>query len=174
MSNVAADAAPGHARLVWQLGGDPLASVLLERRTPSESWKTLATLSPDGLGRVTYEDRAVESGARYGYRLIADGATAGEAWVTIPGAAFSLERVWPNPLAGEPLRVRLAALAGAPLEISLLDVAGRRVAGETIEAPEAGARVIELSGSRALAPGLYFLRVSQAGRHAGTRVAVTR
>jgi hypothetical protein len=149
-----------------------MASV--ERREANSAWTALATVYADGRGRVSYEDRAVVAGTRYAYRLLVGGMTSAEAWVDVPvSLALSITAASPNPTSG-PLDVRFTLPTSARARLELLDVSGRRVRERTLEAPTPGLRRIAFDESATLAPGLYFLRVSQSVHTVQTRVVVVR
>src|SRR5437762_1060 len=81
----------------------PALLVTVYRRVEGGEPAPIATLSPDGTGRIEYVDREVAPGSRYGYRL---GARQGdlelrsrEVWVDVPEAPrLALEPIHPNPL----------------------------------------------------------------------------
>jgi hypothetical protein len=177
-SLVSADARPDHVTLVWEIGGSSPASASIERRTQSADWVALASVAPDGAGRVHFEDHGVVAGGRYAYRLrLGSGAgstTTGETWIEVPAAlAFALEGARPNPTSG-PLAVAFTLPSAARATLEVLDVTGRRVRSRTIESPAVGRQLLSLEGDAALAPGLYFVRLRQEQRTAQARVAVVR
>jgi hypothetical protein len=88
--------------------------------------------------------------------------------------AFALEPVHPNPARGEHLTIAFSLPSAATARLELLDVTGRRVAEADAGALGAGRHTVELSGGRALAPGLYLVRLTQGGQTRATRVAVTQ
>ena len=99
-SLVNASAAGGQVQLQWELGVS--ASATLYRSTDGQAWARIASLTPDGSNRISYQDASVTAGQRYGYRLglVIDGreVTAGETWVDVPlQADFALKGVRPNP-----------------------------------------------------------------------------
>lgn len=169
MSLASADATPEHVSLRWYTGDRGLVSATVERSEGAGEWQALARIAPDGGGNLTYEDRDVIPGRRYGYRLMVElnGAEMplGEAWVRVPtGAAFALHSVQPNPSDGE-LRVSFALPDNGPAVLEVLDLAGRRVAAREVGALGAGTHVVrftrEASGLR---PGVYAIRLRSDGR----------
>ena len=56
-----------------------------------------------------------------------------------------------------------------PVTIEIVDAGGRRVASRRIESPAPGAQSIAIAPQGGLAPGLYFVRLTQ-----GVRTLVTR
>lgn len=176
-SLVSANALPDRVSLVWVLGQIAITNASIERSGPSSSgWSTLAGVSADAAGRIAYEDHEVTAGERFGYRLrIASGnttATSAETWVDVPNAlALAISGARPNPTRG-PLTVSITLANSDRARLELLDVTGRRVREHTFDSPTAGAHQVALEERGTLAPGLYFLRLSQSARVAEARVAV--
>jgi len=169
-SLVSADADEHGVRLQWFAPGAAFAGVY--RRTMDRDWAMVASIPVDG-GRVAYEDRLVEAGRRYGYRIGITGATGeeffGEAWVTIPGAAaLSLEGLRPNP-GDRDLLVSFSLSSAGPAVVELVDLTGRVVVRRDVDAGQ-GSHVIRLEDGRSVAPGVYILRLTQDGRSV-TRMA---
>jgi hypothetical protein len=165
-SLVSATAEPGVARLVWSVGGT-VTRATLHRSAPGEAWRGIATLEPDGSGRLSYEDREVAAGARYGYRLGLAGAAgeslAGETWLEIPrAAALALMGLRPNPAAGE-VDVAFSLASGSPARLELLDLAGRSLAAREVGGLGPGAHVVRLDPRHGVRAGVYWLRLTQAG-----------
>lgn len=176
VSLVASEARPGFVRVTWAVRGAAGEAWRLERRVAGGEWTALATLLPDGEGRVTYEDAAVAPGARYGYRLapLAGGAPLGETWLDVPRerAAFALRGAWPNPVR-DGAQVRFALPDAGPATLALLDAQGR-VHRTWALAGEPGERTFALDGLGAVPPGIYWLRLAQGERVASARVAILR
>ncbi|HEY2955947.1 MAG TPA: VCBS repeat-containing protein [Candidatus Eisenbacteria bacterium] len=66
----------------------------------------------------------------------------------------------------------LRGAAGATLE--LLDLGGRRLRSVAVDAFGQGLHSVDLAGGRALAPGLYLVRLSEAGRERVLKACVLR
>ena len=175
VSLVSAVASSDHAKLTWQFPIDVPATAGIERRSSGGGWSEIARVTPSG-DRIVYEDRAVEPGARYEWRLTwsEDGTTRRSDVVSlaIPArVSFGIAGVAPNPADGDRVRVTLAIDRTSPVEVRLIDIAGRVVASRRIEAPIVGTRAVDLEGLGGLRAGLYFVRAEQEGRRVSKTVA---
>lgn len=173
-SLVSAAAFADHAHIVWQLGEGRDFTVAIDRKQGEEAWREVGRASPDGLGRITFDDHQVEAGRAYAYRLRWDegsrAITAGEVLLTIPLASdLALEAILSNP--ASELRVRFTLPRAAPARIELFDVTGRRVLVREVGGLGPGRHVITLAPTP-LSSGLYLLRLSQNGRMVFARAAV--
>lgn len=174
-----AQAEPGVVRLVWQGSGAAHFEATVERRSGSfPEWLRLAALTTDAAGRVSYEDRAVEPGARYAYRLRwhEGGAerTTDEAWVEVPRAlALALEGLRPNPAVRD-LNVAFTLPSPAPARLELLDVAGRQRLVRELEGLGPGRHLLRLDPTTALESGVYWLRLSHGLEQRLARAVVVR
>ena len=95
-----------------------------------------------------------------GFTLITPGQTTavgGEGPV-----AFALDGVRPNPASGNGLNVAFALPTGAAARLELLDVSGRRVLAREVGSLGVGRHTVNLSEGRRVAPGLYWVRLTQA------------
>lgn len=163
-------------RVRWQC--DRAGAVFdVERRGGEQDWAPIAAgISPDGVGRISFEDRDVIPGVRYGYRLaFVEGgvrATIGEAWVQAGGkSGFALARYESSPGS-----VRVTVECTLPdagiARLALFDVGGRTCRSEVVNGP--GVHLVELSPPGDLPPGLYFVRLTQGVHSAVVRVSVVR
>ena len=84
-----------------------------------------------------------------------------------------ISRALPNPTRGE-LVIEFSVPDGDPAVLELVDLAGRRWRRLVLDHPERGTNRADLGAGPRLPAGLYFLRVSQAGRSAAARVVVVR
>jgi hypothetical protein len=178
LSLVSADAEPDRVRLTWFAVDGRFVRATVYRRTATEAWSALGSVSADGTGRIVYEGTRVVAGERYGYRLgiLNRGAEEflGETWVDMPRAPeFALAGVRPNP-ASRDLTVAFSLPDATPARLELLDLAGRRVMVREVGAMGAGSHVVGLAEGRTIAPGLYVIRLSRAGRSLATRAIVVR
>jgi hypothetical protein len=174
---VSAEAEVGRVRLVWFAAEAASLAARVERRTETGEWQTLASVTPDGVGRIEYEDRDVMPGTRYAYRLAysEDGAERAteETWVTVPRLELALRGFQPNPSIGTP-QVALVLAESAPASLEVFDVVGRRVASRAVGALGPGRHVIPLDAGARLTPGVYAIRLVQGERVLHARGVVTR
>lgn len=175
---VSAEAATDRVRLRWQVSGGSALLATVQRSVLDGPWTPIATVVPDGRGELAFEDHEVVSGQQLRYRLsIMEGGVEqyfGEVTVTIPQAAtLRLHGVRPNPVTGDS-KVAFELAGDALARLELLDVAGRRVLVRPLDGLQPGAHVVALNPGRVpIRAGLYFLRLSQAGRVITRRVVVT-
>jgi hypothetical protein len=86
--------------------------------------------------------------------------------------AFALEGARPNPARGNGLYVAFALPGDASARLELLDVNGRRVAGREVGSLGAGRHRVNLAQGRHVAPGVYWVRLTQGTNQQRARVAV--
>jgi hypothetical protein len=178
VSLVSAVAEPERVVLVWRAAGGVSFSADVERRSENSSWERRGPVSVDGSGRIEYVDRDVTGAARYAYRLayVEDGAErhTAEIWVEVPHAlALALEGLRPNPAARE-LTASFTLPSAASATLELLDLAGRRVSEHRVGSLGPGRHALRLGDGRQLAPGVYWLRLTQGGRALTARGVVVR
>jgi hypothetical protein len=166
VSAVSAEPLGDRVELAWELGSDA-GTVTVERSDTPGAWRALGTASVDAERRVRFTDRDVLPGSRYGYRLAFDlgGAdvVAGEVWVDVlGGAALGLLGSQPNPSGGR-LLVSLTLPRAEAATLELLDVIGRRIVSREVGALGAGAHVVDVTPRQPVAPGVYWLRLTQGG-----------
>ncbi|HEV2105052.1 MAG TPA: T9SS type A sorting domain-containing protein, partial [Candidatus Eisenbacteria bacterium] len=77
----------------------------------------------------------------------------------------------PNPLVDH-FRVSFTLPDAAPARLEVVDVGGRRVSAQDVGALGPGPHALDLGAARALAPGLYFVRLTHGGRTLTTRAVV--
>ncbi len=174
ISLATADVAMDRITLAW-FGGEPALAATLERNA-GDGWSAVAVLAGDGGGYFHYEDRAVEAGHRYGYRLRVGGLAApmGETWLEVPATLLlSVEGLRPNP-ATRGASVSFTLPRRAPARLELLDIAGRRVLAREVGELGPGHHLLRLDEGRRLASGLYFIRLTQRGSSVTTRGVIVR
>ena len=170
---VNASASAGEVHLQWELGVP--ASATLYRSTAGQAWAPIASLTPDGSNRISYQDAAVTVGQRYGYRLglLIDGreVMAGETWVDVPlEAVFALQGMRPNPAMGGPLTVSFSLPNSKPARLELVDVTGRRVFEQQVGGFGPGTHVVPLDAR--LPAGIYAVRLTQGERTLTTKATI--
>jgi len=174
-SVIAAVATPERVHLSWQVG--VTAAVRVERRESESSWHSLGAVTVDDAGRTSFDDRAVDAGGRYGYRLAIErnGTTegAGESWVDIPTAqVFELEGARPNPSKGSDFTVSFTLATTEPARLEIVDTAGRRMLERDLGSMGPGRHTVELGRELSLRPGIYLLRLTQGRSSRIARAAV--
>lgn len=90
-----------------------------------------------------------------------------------PGA-LALAGAQPNPSRDGRLRARFVLPSNAPARLELFDVTGRRLAAREVGSLGAGSHTCDFGEEVRCSPGLYLLRLSQAGVARTARAAVTR
>jgi hypothetical protein len=177
-SLVSVDAQASRVRLVWYVSGTGGPVAKLYRRTVDSDWTFVDRIAPDGSGYMRYEDAAVTSGSRYGYRLgIIDAGVevfVGEVWEDVPAPTVQLAMrgVSPNPSIDGRLRVEFTLHDGSPARLELIDVVGRVLSSKQVGALGPGTHLLDVSGGAALPPGIYFLRLTQGQYEVRARAAV--
>jgi hypothetical protein len=178
LSLASAEAQLDRVSLLWQ--GDAAVSTraMVERRSPDGEWQALGEPTLDGSDRFRYEDRAVQPGEHWAYRLsyTLDGTarTTAEAWVTVPAAdRLALAGLRPNPSSGTNLKVAFSLAQAGSARLELLDVAGRRIVVRELGSLGAGTHLERLPTDARVPAGLYWLRLTQGAHSLVTRAVVT-
>ncbi|MEQ1832789.1 MAG: PA domain-containing protein [Candidatus Eisenbacteria bacterium] len=169
---VAADLVNGHPHLEWFSADGANESMQLYRAELPGDFVNVGELFANGTGMVTYDDMAVVPGRSYEYQI---GITTpsgerklGLAHIDVPfGAQLAIKRVPGNTLA---FSVLLATDERASLD--LMDASGRRVARQDLSGLGAGEHTVSLDG--APQSGIYWARVTQAGRSSSTRFVLMK
>ena len=176
-------ATPTSAHVDWDVQSATGTHAAIYRRDPGGAWSALGEGEVNG-GHLTYDDPAVQAGNGYSYMAVVAsqrGETfGGETFVQVPvttgvqpGAAldFALRGAAPNP-AADRMSVSFVLASDEPASLELLDVTGRRVLVREVGAMGTGAHRVDIGPAGQVAAGLYFLRLTQAGRVASSRVAI--
>jgi hypothetical protein len=176
VSFVSALAEPGRVVLAWWSAAADEIQPLLDRRSMSSEWRRLGAIEVDGSGNLRYEDRAVERGQRYGYRLTyRQGGReflTEEVWVQVPGEqTLELEGFRPNPARGD-LVVAFALPVAGQAVLEVLDAGGRRVLAQ--EATLGPGRHVVRFVAQDLRPGIYWIRLRQGNASRVTRGILLR
>jgi hypothetical protein len=90
-----------------------------------------------------------------------------------PGVSLALRGVLPNPSASG-LRVAITLPDASPARIDVMDLAGRRMLARDLSGLGPGRHEVRFPDARALAAGVYVVRLSQGGRSVTTRAIVIR
>lgn len=160
---------------------------LLVRRSFTSGWNpiTAATLGADAVGApklahdrlgraaVFYYDPGTKSfyhASSPDYLDVPGGTTPDRGRI----ASLALGRARPNPSTGDAFDVEFTLSSAAPAALALVDVSGRTVLEREVGALGAGPHRLKLARERTLAPGVYFLRLSQSGHAVTSRVSVLR
>jgi len=173
----------GTANVQWQVADAVGPHAAVYRRDEGGEWTSLATAEVSG-GVLSYDDATVEPGHHYDYMMVV-GSERGESFggtvgVDVTGAlgvgdgrsfGFALQPIAPNPVGGR-FSASFTLPGREPASLELVDVAGRRVMQREVGSLGAGVHRVEFA-ARDLPTGLYFVRLSQAGRSAVERVVVT-
>jgi hypothetical protein len=178
------EATASRVRIEWYVPGDDILDASVYRRTSDSDWVLQGHPVPDLQRRILYEDDAVVSGVRYGYRLVLLDVTghesAVETWVSVPEiapAVIRLEAPRPNPFV-----TRVGLVYGLPqaghVRLALYDVRGRRVALIVDRTESAGWRSVEWDGhsenGREVGSGAYFLKLEYGGQVKVRKVLIAR
>ena len=179
-----ASATPTAVHVDWNVQSATGTHAAIYRRDTGGQWTARAQGEVGANGHLVYDDPSVQSGNAYSYMMVVAsqrGETFGGATlVQVPSptavdpgrtAEFALTGVAPNPVV-ERMSVSLALASGAPASLDLVDVAGRRVLNREVGSLGAGQHRIDIATAGQVPPGLYFLRLTQAGRVASSRVAI--
>ena len=180
----------------WQTpSGVTVQSVtLLQSLDGGSTWSLIARGQPD-LGSYDWTLPSVQTDqAKVAVVLVESADASGDLVEGVLGVseAFSIEAVvgvgdrgtaplalairgaTPNPAAHGRLWVEFALRDGSPARLELMDVAGRVLTSKQVGTLGPGTHTLDLAEDGALRPGIYFLRLTQGGSEARTRVAVLR
>lgn len=167
---------PERVTLTWRASALSGLTTTIERRTTTFSDVGQATA--DGAGEVSFSDTTVSPGVRYTYRLTwLDGGTprrTGTVVVPVPmaPAAAILYGARPNPASrSQGVFILLSLPDAAPAALELFDVAGRRLARQSVNG--IGQHRVNVSEGLSLKSGIYFVRLTHGGRSLTARVPVT-
>jgi hypothetical protein len=164
-SLVSAESAPDRVRLTWFTPDGAAREFQIYRHATEAAWEAFAAIGASEGGEIIFEDRAVEPGRRYGYRLTVRGespdAFMGETWIDVPLAfRLALEAPRPNPVERE-LNVVVTLPDERPATLDVLDVSGRAMLAKEIGGLGPGRHAFALARAKAFEPGIFFLRLRQ-------------
>jgi hypothetical protein len=174
---VGSEVVDGRVRLTWHLEGAGQTLVSLHRRPVPGDWAKIATLTADGTGLFSYEDADVAPGRSFEYKLgiMENGREefVGRVWVDVPvGNRVALEPIAPNPSSGDGFTVTFSLPSASPAMLEVVDVTGRQVATESVGSMGTGRHQVSFGRRGSLRPGIYWVRLQQAGRTASRKVVV--
>jgi hypothetical protein len=170
--------------LAWTRGAGILAVDVALSRDGGANWQTLARSVTD----TTWSWNVTGPYTAQARIRVADPAVPGRSamndssFAILPAALLGADselpaglalRAWPNPTRGT-AHVWLTLTGDEPARLELLDLAGRRVHTLDLGRPGAGLHRVDLAETGSLRPGLYLIRLSQAGRRATGKLLVTR
>jgi hypothetical protein len=163
-------AKPGQVELSWYAQQPTSATVY--RRTIESDWSALGPAESRGDGLLTYTDRTVTAG-RYAYRLGVSEQFTPETWVDVPsGYTLDLDGFKPNPAASA-FQIAFTLSADSPATLDVYSVSGRRILTREIGSMGAGNHVIDLGTRAEMGPGVYWVRITQAGKTLTKKGVVT-
>ncbi len=176
-SLVEASVTPAGASLVWYSAMSPAGQARLYRREADRVTQLLALLASDGAGWIRYLDPAVQPGRTYFYHLGLhhDGAEhhTPEVAIAVPLApALEIAGIHPNPTTGA-FAIDARSGGTTPIRLQVFDVSGRLVWTSDMEPTPTATNTFNLDLQSA-PPGVYLVRVSQAGLHSLRRVLISR
>jgi len=177
-SLVSADADARRVFLRWFAPNAAGTIANLYRRSDETGWMILGTVQVDGTEQITYEDRAVEPGGRYGYRIGMQDAGkeyfVGETWIVVPRVPqLSLEGAQPNPVRRD-LVVSFSLRSAEPANMEVFDVSSRRILSDALGSLGPGSHLVHLEGGNTLPNGEYILRLTQGPQSMVARAVVLR
>jgi hypothetical protein len=98
----------------------------------------------------------------------------GQVWVDVPLAAqVALGKITPNPSKGR-FTVSLALPLSGPATLEVVDVNGRRVLSREVGGLGPGGHDIDFGRDRSLETGVYWVRLTQAGRTFSRKAVVVK
>jgi hypothetical protein len=179
VSLVSSEATSERVRLTW--AGEGLANVraaLYRAEGEGGDWLELGSPSVEAGERLVYEDRAVEPGRRYGYRLVVrEGGEETElpaVWVTVPErAVLALVGASPNPTQGE-FMVAFSLSDERAATLELFDLKGRRVASRAVGSLGAGPHRVAFTEGERLPAGVYLVRLTRGVDVLHAKAAIVR
>lgn len=164
----------GHPKLTWYSADGARETMKLYRRAVPGNLDYVSDILADGSGQISYEDVNAVAGRSYEYAIGITSASGtrimGNVWVDVPvNAEFSLKAL---PVTSNALWFVVSLPEAGSARIELVDITGRMIAKQDLGTLAAGQHSVNVSAS--LKPGIYWARLSQAGKMAATKVAVVR
>jgi len=175
-----ATATPSEVDLHWFAGDPEISVITLERTSDGSAWNSIASLTRKS-GSFDYEDRDVDPGRRYGYRVRyqsgREDVVSAVAWVDVPTRLeWNVAGPWPQP-SNHHVDLRLTLPSRTRVRVAIHDLQGREVSVLTDGFLEPGQHLLrwnlELT-RREIADGVYFARINAAGRIVTRKIIVAR
>jgi hypothetical protein len=170
-------AAPDGVRLIWRVPASLPGAPTVYRRGLHTDWSALGPPSAGTPGEVLFTDRTASGGRRHAYALGFESGgrrlLAGATWVDVPGASLALFGILPNPNRGD-LRVSFSLASAAPARLELFDVTGRLRRRLEVGPLGPGEHSVDLGAGLDVGPGIYWVRLEQAGATVQRRASVIR
>ena len=169
--------APRRIEVRWPVTGRASAIWTIERRVDAGAWSPFETRTADADGWLRVSDVRVSTGHTYAYRTgwsdpYGDYASI-EATAEAPAQpGYAFDGVFPNPSSGS-IDARLQIPEAGIVRLEVLDITGRVVASRS-RWLEAGTHTQSLTRDRALAPGVYTVRLRYGQTTSWGRVVVLR
>ncbi len=175
LSLVGAEIVDGHPQMTWYSADGANERMNLYRRAVPGDFELVGPVYADGTGMITYTDAAALPGHSYEYQIgLFNGGVehrTGNVWVDVPlGLTFGLRRLADT--GRGPMRFAVTLTAAAPAKLELVDVTGRLVSSQDLAGLAPGEHQVTLQASAR--PGVYWARLSQAGKMVSTKVALVR
>lgn len=179
-----ASATPTSAHVTWAVDDATGSHAAVYRRDADGEWTALAEAEVDPSGDLEFEDTTVDPGGDYSYMMVVAsqrGETfGGETFVEVPrttvvdpgpATGIALVGVDPNP-AIDRMSVRFVLASAEPASLEIFDVLGRRHLDREVGSLGPGPHRVDIATAGQVPPGLYLLRLNQAGRVVSRRVAI--
>jgi probable HAF family extracellular repeat protein len=172
-------AEPTRVTLLWATREIVLGQAQVERQDADGSWAVAGTPQVSGSSQLTFTDAGLTPGREYAYRLavLEGGVTryVGTISVRTPRQlALAINGFLPNPARAGDVSMSVSLPVAGDARVELFDVRGRRSASHDARGLAAGMQEIRLTEARSLAPGLYFVRLSQSGHSRISKLAIAR
>jgi len=173
---VGAEIVGGHPKMTWFSADGAGETMRLYRRAVPGELVPAGELTADGSGMIVYEDLDAIAGRSYEYAI---GITQngvermlGNVWVDVPETAEFALRAINDTQGGNVVRFVVKVPSAASARLELVDITGRRMAERDLGVLGAGEHTVQLNAS--VRPGVYWGRLSNAGKMVTAKVAVVR
>ena len=174
LSLIGAEIVDGHPRMTWYSADGANEKLNVYRRHEPGDWEKIGESWADGSGQIVFEDDQALRGHSYEYALgLQSNGTevrAGNVWVDVPlNSRFALRAT--STRGRGPLQFAVSLPSGGPARLDLLDVSGRRVSDVDLGGLGEGEHNVSMD-ARGASSGIYWARLTQAGKMISVKVAV--